>query len=118
MEGRVPEWKALYQYAASSSSPTDLADTILELEYLVANPLMQRRGAGSRLLTWGVEQADKQNVLLCLESTPLGVPLYERFGFQEVAVIKDDMKKFGWNEPYDEEETRRVFMIRQPHTLN
>lgn len=51
---------------------------------------------------------------MCLESSPAGLTLYKRFGFKEVKVIKADMKQFGWDEPYDEEAAKRVWMIRQP----
>lgn len=66
------------------------------------------------LLSWGVEQADKFAVRMALEATPAGLSLYKRFGFMEKEVIKADMKQFGWNEPYDEEAAKRVWMIREP----
>lgn len=53
---------------------------------------------------------------MCLESTPVGVALYERFGFQAKRVVKADMKRFGWMEPYDEEAARRVWMVRGART--
>lgn len=85
-----------------------------ELDFLVTNPDFHRRGAGSRLLSWGIEQADKHGVLMCLEATPTGLALYKRFGFVEKDVIMADMKQFGWTQPYDPESAKRVWMIRQP----
>lgn len=70
----------------------------------------------ARLLSWGVEQADQNSALLALESTPAGLSLYKRFGFKEIDTIKADMKEFGWNEAYDEEAAKRVWMIREPST--
>lgn len=84
------------------------------LNNLTIDPAHQGQGAGSLLLKWGVVQADERGLAICLESTPAGLKLYEKFGFREVKVIKADMHQFGWKEPYDEEECRRVFMIREP----
>lgn len=80
----------------------------------MTNPDFHRRGAGSQLLKWGIEQADKHGVLMCLEATPAGLSLYKRYGFEEKDVIKADMKQFGWDKPYDEEAAKRVWMIREP----
>lgn len=82
----------------------------------MAHPEFSGRGAGSKLLGWGVEQADKHGVVMVLESTPAGLSLYKRFGFREADVIKADMKQFGWDEPYDEEAAKRVWMIREPQS--
>lgn len=89
---------------------------IPELDILVTHPDSQGRGAGSALLAWGVEQADKEGVVMALESTPAGLSMYKRFGFREVDVIKADMRQFGWMEPYDEEAAKRVWMIREPRS--
>ena len=78
----------------------------------MVHPDAQRRGVGAALLTWGCEQADRLGVPICLESTPAGLRLYERFGFKEARTIKADMREFGWTEPYDEEAAKRVWMVR------
>lgn len=86
------------------------------LEILVAHPEAQGRGAGTKLLTWGVEQADKYGIVMALESTPAGLTLYGRFGFREMDIIKADMKQFGYDQPYDEEAAKRVWMLREPES--
>ncbi|KAK4547685.1 hypothetical protein LTR36_000642 [Oleoguttula mirabilis] len=86
----------------------------IELNILVTNPAFQGRGAGRHLLSWGCEQADKLGLPMCLESTPAGLSLYARFGFEVITVIKADMKQFGWNKPYDEEGAKRFWMTREP----
>ena len=82
----------------------------------MTNPEFQRRGAGAKLLSWGVEQANRLGVVMALESTPAGLSLYKRFSFQEKEVVAADMKQFGWEQPYDPEAAKRVWMIRQPTT--
>lgn len=85
------------------------------LDFLVVDPQSQGMGAGSRLLAWGTEQADRHKAVMCLESTPAGLPVYERAGFKEVRVLKADMKQYGWKDDYDEEAAKRVWMRRDPH---
>ena len=80
----------------------------------MTNPEFQRRGAGARLLSWGVEEADRLGVVMALESTPAGLALYKRFGFQEKEIVAADMRQFGWDQPYDPEAAKRVWMIREP----
>lgn len=65
-------------------------------------------------MQWGVEQADQRNLVMCLESTPVGRRLYERFGFHEKTVIKADMHDFGWTDTYDDDDAARIFMVREP----
>lgn len=84
------------------------------LDILVVHPDSQGRGAGTRLLAWGVEEAEKHGVRMALESTPAGLSLYERFGFREADVIRRDMKQLGYDQPYDEEAAKRVWMLREP----
>lgn len=84
------------------------------LDILVVHPDFQGHGAGTALLAWGIEQADKQGVVVALESTPAGLSLYKRLGFAEADVIKADMKRFGYDKPYDDEAAKRVWMLREP----
>lgn len=86
------------------------------LEFLVVDPQVQGTGAGTALLSWGVEQADRLGVAMCLESTPAGLRLYKRFGFREVHSLRADMKLFGWTQPYDEDAAMRVWMTREPRS--
>ncbi|KAI7530586.1 hypothetical protein KC331_g14583 [Hortaea werneckii] len=88
----------------------------IQLNVLVTHPKHERRGAATQLVRWGCEQADKLGVAMCLESTPTGLKLYERFGFRTGKVIRADMRDFGWMERYDEEAARRIWLIRDSRT--
>jgi ribosomal protein S18 acetylase RimI-like enzyme len=88
--------------------------TDLVLNYLVVDPQHQGKGVGKKLLARVVEEADRRGVRLGLESTPAGLALYKKFGFEEEEVIKADMRKFGWDQEFGEDEAKRVWMIRQP----
>ncbi|KAK6436650.1 hypothetical protein LTR95_007152 [Oleoguttula sp. CCFEE 5521] len=83
------------------------------LNVLTVLPEHQGRGAGKKLLQWGVEEADKLHVCMCLESTPAGLALYKQMGFVVREVVAANMHDFGWTEPYDEEAAHRIFMVRE-----
>lgn len=52
-------------------------------------PRSQGKGYGSLLMTRGLEMCDQGHVAAYLEATnPVGIPLYERFGFQVVGHIQ------------------------------
>ncbi|BGP19236.1 hypothetical protein JCM10213_007029 [Rhodosporidiobolus nylandii] len=53
------------------------------LSVLVVDPSYQRTGAGKALLSWGCKKADEEGLLVHLEATDLGLPLYRRYGFEE-----------------------------------
>jgi ribosomal protein S18 acetylase RimI-like enzyme len=58
------------------------------LEYLAVNPDYRRRGVGEKLVSWGIEQADKQGVDSVLEATNDGGKLYRKLGFEDIAPIE------------------------------
>ena len=82
-----------------------------DLEIVGTSPKFQRKGAGSKLLQYGCERADKQGVEVFLESAPDALPLYQKFGFRTAAsmhtLIKFEQSPEG--EIYTE-----TFMIREP----
>ncbi|KAG8169239.1 hypothetical protein KVR01_001988 [Diaporthe batatas] len=58
----------------------------LHLGILAATPTRHRLGAGSALLKWGCELADREKTTAWLESSPVGYSLYKKFGFEPVEV--------------------------------
>jgi hypothetical protein len=51
---------------------------------LLTHPRFQRRGAGSALARWGVDQARALGVCTTVFASPMGLALYRRLGFREV----------------------------------
>jgi GNAT superfamily N-acetyltransferase len=51
---------------------------------LGTRPEYAGRGLASRLLRWGLERADEVGLETYLSASPLGRPLYEKFGFRLV----------------------------------
>ena len=51
------------------------------------NPVYQRQGIGSILLQWGTKEADAHGRDSFLISSPAGVRLYSKFGFEVVGEI-------------------------------
>jgi GNAT superfamily N-acetyltransferase len=54
------------------------------LDIIFVDPKHQSRGAGSKLVKWGVNRADEMGVEAFLEATRFGRPLYEKNGFQVI----------------------------------
>jgi len=54
----------------------------LFLDIIFVDPKHQRRGAGSKLVKWGVDRADEMGVEAFLEATRFGRHMYEQHGFQ------------------------------------
>ncbi|KAH7131887.1 acyl-CoA N-acyltransferase [Dendryphion nanum] len=65
------------------------------LHLLVTRPDHQRRGAGTLLLNWGLEQSDKAQIPAFLESTREGLQVYEKVGFKPVEEQTFDLSKYG-----------------------
>ncbi|QDS68092.1 hypothetical protein FKW77_010070 [Venturia effusa] len=81
----------------------------VDLEVLVTHPDHHRRGAGSMLLQWGVDEMDKLGLIGYLEASAIGNPLYERFGFEGVRELNWDTRPYGGTET-----DIHTVMIRQP----
>jgi ribosomal protein S18 acetylase RimI-like enzyme len=62
--------------------------TITVLEYLAVNPEYRRRGVGEKLVTWGIQQADKHGLDTVLEATLDGGKLYRKLGFEDAGKIE------------------------------
>jgi GNAT superfamily N-acetyltransferase len=61
-------------------------DEYWHLEQLAVAPEFRRRGAARALLSWGQDWAQREDVPVLLESTPMGKPLYEEAGFLQYDV--------------------------------
>jgi GNAT superfamily N-acetyltransferase len=52
------------------------------LDIIFTDPKYQRRGAGTKLVKWGVDRADEMGVEAFLEATRFGRHMYEQNGFR------------------------------------
>jgi ribosomal protein S18 acetylase RimI-like enzyme len=55
---------------------------------LAVSPDYRRRGVGEKLVSWGIQQADKEGVDSVLEATIDGGKLYRKLGFEDVGPIE------------------------------
>lgn len=58
------------------------------LQILATKPQHQRHGAGSRLVKWGLDIAQKRNMKLGLMASPMGRRLYTRLGFRHLDSVE------------------------------
>ena len=79
------------------------------LSSLATKPAHHRKGAGSLLLNWATERADGAGLPIYLESSAMGRPLYEKFGFETLQVIETDLEKYGGRG-----KDKRWLMLRRP----
>ncbi|KAJ9157536.1 hypothetical protein NKR23_g216 [Pleurostoma richardsiae] len=109
-------------------------DPALYLNILACTPKHGRLGAGSTILRWGSELADKEGLVAWLEASPQGFPLYSKFGFKAVDVqdleiterfgaIHDGVEDWGTNSavdlagPLPKGVFRTVMMRREPQAV-
>ncbi|KAK5559794.1 hypothetical protein LTR46_001543 [Exophiala xenobiotica] len=63
----------------------------LYLHRLIVHPSYQRQGIGKRLIEWGTEVADRENVVSWLFARPAGSELYKRNGWKVLDIIELDV---------------------------
>lgn len=75
------------------------------LMYMAVLPAWRNRGVASKCVQWGLDRCDELGIPAYLEASELGVPVYEKLGFETVEEIG-----FAW------EGTRGVcpVMVREP----
>jgi ribosomal protein S18 acetylase RimI-like enzyme len=101
-------WNGLYQYLLRQSDPgvsLDAANEVFSwmgsvktlypteywsLAWLGVSPKCQRTGIGKRLLQWGIDRSEEEQVPAVLVATEVGKPLYEKMGFREVSDVPSD----------------------------
>ena len=69
------------------------------LSLMCVHPSHQRHGAGSLLMSWGIDQADSLGLESFVEATPMGKFLYEAHGYKsikEVSVLRKEGASIEW----------------------
>ncbi|EXJ64687.1 hypothetical protein A1O7_01025 [Cladophialophora yegresii CBS 114405] len=61
------------------------------LHRLIVDPSYQRQGIGQKLLNWGIETADRENIGAWLFCRPAGYKLYERNGWKALLTTEVDV---------------------------
>ncbi|KAI1611426.1 acyl-CoA N-acyltransferase [Exophiala viscosa] len=79
----------------------------LYLHRLIVHPSYQRQGIGQKLLDWGIEVADRENVVSWLFSRPVASKLYLRNGWEVVDIIE-------YNVPDDDIEVEPGIAMLRP----
>ncbi|KAI0017135.1 acyl-CoA N-acyltransferase [Xylariomycetidae sp. FL0641] len=76
------------------------------LELLGVRKSHQRKGLGKRLLRWGLQRADEDQVEAFLSASPFGAPMYTKHGFETVETLHFDEGKYA-----------EKIMVRQPKEM-
>lgn len=81
------------------------------MRLLVVLPPYQGKGIGTRLLRWGLEQADQLGVKVWIDASPAGLGLYKKLGWEEVSTLEIQLKEWGGKEG---EVDLTVSLVREP----
>ncbi|KAL8752177.1 MAG: hypothetical protein Q9184_005816 [Pyrenodesmia sp. 2 TL-2023] len=65
------------------------------LHLLIVLPSYQRKGLGTMLIREGLAAADIDNARTYIEASPMGLGLYQKFGWKEIDDIIIDMRPHG-----------------------
>lgn len=85
------------------------------LHILATLPSYRCRGVGSLLVSHGLEVVDKAKMQSYLDTSPLGLNLYLKYGWRRVDEIRVDLGKYiGKGGGEKEEEEVSLCMIREP----
>ena len=74
-----------------------------DLDTVGTHPDYQRRGAGSMLVQWGCDLADRDGVSAYVDASKEGAPLYQKHGFVDYSLPGSDVasmarrKKTAWS---------------------
>ncbi|KAK5994081.1 hypothetical protein PT974_07521 [Cladobotryum mycophilum] len=79
----------------------------LHLRMMGTLPSHRGRGAGSLHLKWGTEVADREGLVCSVDSSPMSVSLYEKFGFKAVGTVVVDLTESSGTYTF-------TVMIREP----
>lgn len=64
-------------------------------------------------MRWGIDQADAAGRKCYLESTPVALPIYCKYGWRKVDEVLIDLEKFG-----GPKENVIAVMMREPRALS
>lgn len=81
------------------------------LKLFGTHPKAQRRGAGSLLMAWVTELADREGLPCWVTASPVVVPLYKKFGFQIMEEIVVQLPAGSGEGTYT-----HTCMLREPKT--
>jgi GNAT superfamily N-acetyltransferase len=76
---------------------------------LATLPEYQGQGVGTKLLEWGIQQAEGRNARIYLEATMDGYPLYCKYGWQRLEDLNLDFAQYGGTG-----KAQFVLMMREP----
>lgn len=73
------------------------------------------QGHATRLVKWGLEQADASGARIYLEATCEGAPIYKRHGWKAVEELSWNLDDYGIDDAGDGEgKIKLLLMVREP----
>lgn len=83
-------------------STSDRKHGFLQLSILGVHPAFGGRGIAKRLVQWGLDKADNEDVSVYLSASPKGMPIYKKMGFKVIdpVLCYPDDPQGGWVETF------------------
>lgn len=81
------------------------------LDVLAVSPTKQRRGVGTLLLKEFLRLVDNDHAGSWLVASPMGRPLYERFGWKVRGDFRFDLSEFGREEDFESHNMERDAVV-------
>lgn len=60
------------------------------ISYLATAPRHQRKGYGSKVVRWGLAQADEDNTICGVNVSPFAIDFYKSLGFYQIGEVRLD----------------------------
>jgi GNAT superfamily N-acetyltransferase len=88
-------WSKIFSLCSKTELQKNADENVIALAELYIDARFQRRGLGSVLVKWGVEEGDKRGLPAYIEATAKGLGLYLKYGMKEVYRVDTDLSKYG-----------------------
>ena len=86
---------------------------LVVLAFIATQPEYRGLGAGTMLVRWGLEEAEKRGLDCWLQASPFAVDFYRHLGFEDVSSFESDLDKLAGTDNRELGMYRNILMRRK-----
>jgi len=109
-KNRVQAFRKAFKTAKKEHFDDVYGEDQLFLMNIATLPTYSRQGAGTKLLEWGLNQANIGHLTITLSASPAGYKLYKRLGFRQVGDVYVKLEE-------EMESVEQPLMVLEPKQL-